>query len=102
MAIVVFIYGLSIGVRVGERDCASYLDKETPKTAQSRLGLKYVALNTQPCDRNLSKSAHEAHRIARVAKRGKQKRSCDSSPVQEGIYLHKWKGDIAKNIFHNS
>lgn len=101
VAILVFVYGMSIGVRVGERDCTSSLGKDAPKPAQPSFSVKSAVPIAQPCEEDTSNGVQKVYTDAHAAQQRQQKRTCDSRPSQASIYLHKWKGDVAKSVFHN-
>ena len=50
VAILVFIYGLSLGVRVGEKDCAPLSAEVRARASSPKVWVREAAPATEPCE----------------------------------------------------
>ena len=98
VAILVFIYGLSLGVRVGEKDCAPLSAEVRARASSPKVWVREAAPATEPCEEEEAVQKVRARSQSNLAR---QKRTCDSNLAHGDISLHKWKGDVAKSVFHN-
>ena len=93
-SLAVFLYGLSVGWRVGERDCSTERVDFKPK-----LRVKQAILTAEPCEEDF-KDLQKVRGVDPPLTNMKYNCATNYSP-QKSLQLHKWKGDIAKEVFHN-